>query len=91
MDSRRARRELQNELPAEVFDASTTDIREVVRTSPVRYWLATSLCCAMTNVGMANKRKETAILLRTVRNVVPFMSRGATLQHQQLNVYGVED
>jgi hypothetical protein len=30
VDSRRARRELQNELPAEVFDASTTDIREVV-------------------------------------------------------------
>ena len=30
VDSRRARRELQNELPAEVFDASTTDIRELV-------------------------------------------------------------
>jgi hypothetical protein len=30
VDSRRARRELQNEMPAEVFDASTTDIREVV-------------------------------------------------------------
>jgi hypothetical protein len=30
VDSRRARRELQNEFPAEVFDASTTDIREVV-------------------------------------------------------------
>lgn len=30
VDSRRARRELQNEIPAEVFDASTTDIREVV-------------------------------------------------------------
>lgn len=30
VDSRRARRELQNELAAEVFDASTTDIREVV-------------------------------------------------------------
>ena len=30
VDSRRARRELQNELPGEVFDASTTDIREVV-------------------------------------------------------------
>jgi hypothetical protein len=30
VDSRRARRELQNELPAEVFDASTPDIREVV-------------------------------------------------------------
>lgn len=31
VDSRRARRALQNELPGEVFDASTTDIREVVR------------------------------------------------------------
>lgn len=30
VDSRRARRRLQNELPGEVFDASTTDIREVV-------------------------------------------------------------
>lgn len=30
VDSRRARRQLQNELPREVFDASTTDIREVV-------------------------------------------------------------
>lgn len=30
VDSRRARRELQNECPGEVFDASTTDIREVV-------------------------------------------------------------
>ncbi len=30
VDSRRARRALQNELPGEVFDASTTDIREVV-------------------------------------------------------------
>jgi molybdopterin/thiamine biosynthesis adenylyltransferase len=30
VDSRRARRELQNEMPAEVFDASTTDIREIV-------------------------------------------------------------
>ena len=30
VDSRRARRSLQNEFPGEVFDASTTDIREVV-------------------------------------------------------------
>lgn len=30
VDSRRARRELQNEFPGEVFDASTTDIRELV-------------------------------------------------------------
>ncbi len=30
VDSRRARRALQNEMPGEVFDASTTDIREVV-------------------------------------------------------------
>jgi hypothetical protein len=30
VDSRRARRELQKELPGEVFDASTTDVREVV-------------------------------------------------------------
>ena len=30
VDSRRARRALQNELPGEVFDASTTDIREAV-------------------------------------------------------------
>ena len=30
VDSRRARRALQNEFPHEVFDASTTDIREVV-------------------------------------------------------------
>lgn len=30
VDSRRARRELQNEFPGEVFDGSTTDIREVV-------------------------------------------------------------
>lgn len=30
VDSRRARRELQNEFPGEVFDASTTDIREIV-------------------------------------------------------------
>lgn len=30
VDSRRGRRLLQNEAPAEVFDASTTDIREVV-------------------------------------------------------------
>jgi hypothetical protein len=30
VDSRRARRALQNEFPGEVFDASTTDIREVV-------------------------------------------------------------
>lgn len=30
VDSRRARRGLQNEFPREVFDASTTDIREVV-------------------------------------------------------------
>ena len=30
VDSRRARRELQNELPREVFDASTTGIEEVV-------------------------------------------------------------
>ncbi len=30
VDSRRARRDLQNELPGEVYDASTTDIREVV-------------------------------------------------------------
>ena len=30
VDSRRARRELQNELPYEVFDASTTDVREIV-------------------------------------------------------------
>lgn len=30
VDSRRARRALQNEFPREVFDASTTDIREVV-------------------------------------------------------------
>ena len=30
VDSRRARRRLQNEFPREVFDASTTDIREVV-------------------------------------------------------------
>lgn len=30
VDSRRARRALQNEMPGEVFDASTTDVREVV-------------------------------------------------------------
>lgn len=30
VDSRRARRQLQTEFPGEVFDASTTDIREVV-------------------------------------------------------------
>lgn len=30
VDSPRARRELQNEFPREVFDASTTDIREVI-------------------------------------------------------------
>lgn len=30
VDSRRARRSLQNEMPGEVFDASTTDIREIV-------------------------------------------------------------
>ena len=30
VDSRRARRELQNEFPGEVFDASTTDVREVI-------------------------------------------------------------
>ncbi len=30
VDSRRARRSLQTELPGEVFDASTTDVREVV-------------------------------------------------------------
>ncbi len=30
VDSRRARRELQNEFPREIFDASTTDIRELV-------------------------------------------------------------
>lgn len=30
VDSRRARRSLQSELPGEVFDASTTDIREIV-------------------------------------------------------------
>jgi molybdopterin/thiamine biosynthesis adenylyltransferase len=30
VDSRRARRSLQREIPGEVFDASTTDIREVV-------------------------------------------------------------
>ena len=30
VDSRRARRQLQNEFPREVFDASTTDIREIV-------------------------------------------------------------
>lgn len=30
VDSRRARRELQSEFPGEVFDASTTDIREIV-------------------------------------------------------------
>jgi len=30
VDSRRARRRLQNEFPGEVFDASTTDIREIV-------------------------------------------------------------
>jgi hypothetical protein len=30
VDSRRARRELQREFPGEVFDASTTDIREIV-------------------------------------------------------------
>lgn len=30
VDSRRARRQLQNEFPREIFDASTTDIREVV-------------------------------------------------------------
>jgi hypothetical protein len=30
VDSRRARRQLQNEFPGEVFDASTTNIREVV-------------------------------------------------------------
>lgn len=30
VDSRRARRKLQNEFPGEIFDASTTDIREVV-------------------------------------------------------------
>jgi len=30
VDSRRARRKLQNEFPGEVFDSSTTDIREIV-------------------------------------------------------------
>ena len=30
VDSRRARRQLQNEFPGEVFDSSTTDIREIV-------------------------------------------------------------
>lgn len=30
VDSRRARRALQNEFPGEIFDASTTDLREVV-------------------------------------------------------------
>ena len=30
VDSRRARRELQSEMPGEVFDSSTTDIREIV-------------------------------------------------------------
>jgi molybdopterin/thiamine biosynthesis adenylyltransferase len=30
VDSRRARREIQKEFPGEVFDASTTDIREIV-------------------------------------------------------------
>ena len=30
VDSRRARRELQSELPGEVFDSSTTDVREIV-------------------------------------------------------------
>jgi len=42
VDSRRARRQLQNEFPGEVFDASTTDIREAV----VHYHLqpATGAC-----------------------------------------------
>lgn len=45
VDSRRARRALQNEFPGEVFDASTTDIREVVVHYNRQPTLAACLSC----------------------------------------------
>lgn len=45
VDSRRARRALQNEFPGEVFDASTTDIREIVVHHNVQPTSAACLSC----------------------------------------------
>lgn len=45
VDSRRARRQLQNEFPGEVFDASTTDIREVVLHHHAQPTNDACLCC----------------------------------------------
>jgi hypothetical protein len=45
VDSRRARRQLQNEFPGEVFDASTTDIREIVVHYNRQPTTQACLCC----------------------------------------------
>jgi hypothetical protein len=45
VDSRRARRRLQNEFPGEVFDASTTDVREIVIHYNRQPTTQACLCC----------------------------------------------
>ncbi len=45
VDSRRARRKLQMEIPGEVFDASTTDIREIVLHHHCQPNASACLCC----------------------------------------------
>ncbi len=55
VDSRRARRQLQNEMPGEVFDASTTDYREIV----VHYHHAATRDACLSCVYFANEVEYT--------------------------------
>ena len=55
VDSRRARRELQNEFPGEVFDSSTTDIREIV----VHYNVQPSELACLSCIYEADKEEIT--------------------------------
>lgn len=99
VDSRRARRDLQFEIPREVFDASTTDVREVVlhfNRQPARGLAC--LGCVYTREGaeMAHERhvaEGLGVTLSEVREqfVSPEAARKIAGHHPQLNAEGIID
>lgn len=58
VDSRRARRSIQNELPAEVLDASTTDISEIIIHSHRQPNPNACLSCIYPHIPQENQREQ---------------------------------
>jgi hypothetical protein len=98
VDSRRVRRSLQGEIPREVFDASTTDIREIVlhfNQQPLN-GLACMSCVYVHNVDEAAHEKHVAELLGVTLEEVRenYVSRSAAEKicgrYQQFNAADLE-